>query len=83
MLEFKFIKLETLGLSGEQVRNLSKEALKALPLVQTAFSEAKNQLAKYREVMEKRHGAVLKLQTTAVVAVGFERLLWVRSSINS
>ncbi|SEH08414.1 AAA family ATPase [Candidatus Venteria ishoeyi] len=76
LLEFKFIKLTDLALSNEQVRELTTEQLKALPLVKTAFEQAEKQLKKYRLVIEKRHGTVLKLQTTAVVALGFERLLW-------
>jgi len=78
LLEFKFIKLSALNLSGQAIQAMSSDALHDLPLVQTAFAAATEQLATYQPILQQRYGAVLRLQTTAVVAIGFERLLWQR-----
>jgi hypothetical protein len=76
LIEFKYVALGEHDLTGEQVRGLTDAALRALPAVQTAFTSAGEQLAVYRRALEAKYGAALRLRTYAVVAVGFERLLW-------
>ena len=76
LLEFKFVTLGETGLSGDQIRALSGEELQALPAVQTAFADAETQLRDYGAVLRQRQGEVLRLRTAAVVAVGFERVVW-------
>ncbi|OUD13353.1 AAA family ATPase [Thioflexithrix psekupsensis] len=77
LMEFKFVKLSDVNLSGKEVQNLSEKALQELPQVQAAFTAAFAQLETYQPILFERYGEeVLHLQTTAVVAVGFERLLW-------
>ncbi len=84
LLEFKFVKLGDLGLSGEQARALSRAELAALPLVKQKLAEARAQAPAYRREVEERYqsgmrGAMkmtLRLRTFAVVALGFERLVW-------
>jgi len=76
LMEFKFIKLSNLKLSGQALQDLSDNDLHALPQVKTAFTQAATQLQSYQPFLHERYGEVLKLQTTAVVAIGFERLLW-------
>lgn len=80
LLECKFIKLGDTGLSGEAVRAMPADELAALPQVQRKLAEARAQAPAYRhEVTERcrtRLKLELRLRTYAVVAVGFERLVW-------
>jgi hypothetical protein len=80
LLECKFVKLGELGLSGEAVRALSQAELTALPQVQTKLAEARAQLPAYRHEVEARYQSImnqpLRWRAFAVVAVGFERLVW-------
>jgi hypothetical protein len=77
LMEFKFVKLSDVNLSGKEVQHLSEKALQELPQVQTAFTAAFAQLETYKPILFDRYNKeILRLQTTAVVAVGFERLLW-------
>ncbi|SEH05071.1 AAA family ATPase [Candidatus Venteria ishoeyi] len=76
LLEFKYISLKDLGLSGEQVREQSREELLALPLVKKQLADAGEQLGRYRETLERVYGEKLRLHTRAVVALGLERLVW-------
>jgi hypothetical protein len=76
LLEFKFLKLAELGLSGEAVRQKSRAELMALPQVQAKLAEAKAQLAKYRPILEAKYGDKLRLHSFAIVSLGFEKLVW-------
>jgi Predicted AAA-ATPase len=76
LLEFKFVKLSETGLEGQEVRQKSPETLKALDAVQKKFMEAATQLQNYRATLTQKYGTTLRLRTYAVVAVGFDRLVW-------
>jgi hypothetical protein len=76
LIEFKYVALGEHDLTGKQVRAMTDEALHALPAVQEAFAAAGEQLAAYRRALEAKYGAALDLRTYAVVAVGFDRLVW-------
>ncbi|MGH9844566.1 MAG: AAA family ATPase [Blastocatellia bacterium] len=80
LLECKFVKLGDVGLSGEAVRALGQAELAALPLVKQKLAEARAQAPAYRREVEQRYQSMLKMQlrlrTFAVVALGFERLVW-------
>jgi hypothetical protein len=78
LLECKFLKLGEVGLSGEAVRALTSAELTALPQVQQKLAEARAQLPAYRHEVEARYQSTnaLRLRTYAVVAIGFERLVW-------
>jgi hypothetical protein len=78
LMEFKFLKLSEVNLSAEQVRTLTTVELQQLPLVQTAFAEAQQQLAEYQPVLQQHHSEVLQFHLSIVVAIGFERLVWQR-----
>jgi hypothetical protein len=80
LLECKFARLNDLRLSGEAVQALSRAELAALPLVKQKLAEARAQAPAYRREVEQRYQSMLKMQlrlrTFAVVAVGFDRLVW-------
>ncbi|MEY6433540.1 AAA family ATPase [Thioalkalicoccus limnaeus] len=75
LLEFKYLGLKESGLTGEQVRNQSREALAARPEVAAKLDEAAAQAADYGATLRKRHG-LKELRAFAVVALGVERLVW-------
>ena len=76
LIEFKFVKLNAAGKNGAELRQMSADDLKMLPTVQTKLTEARTQLQNYRATLTQRYGALLRLHTYAVVALGFERLVW-------
>jgi hypothetical protein len=76
LLEFKFVKPGDVGLSGEELRAMSREQLAALPLVEQKLAEARAQLPAYRRELEMRYKTELRLRAYGVVALGFERLVW-------
>jgi hypothetical protein len=86
LFEFKYIKLSDVKIkqgkqraktsAGNIARQLSLADLKALPAVQNKLNEARDQLQAYRRKLQMHYGDRLRLRTYAVVAVGFERLVW-------
>jgi len=76
LIEFKYLKLSEVELKGVEVKAKSTEELKALEVVQEQFQSAENQLHIYRQRLDAKYGDILKLRTYAVVAIGFDRLLW-------
>ncbi|HYN77448.1 MAG TPA: AAA family ATPase, partial [Lamprocystis sp. (in: g-proteobacteria)] len=75
LLEFKYLGLKDLGLTGEQVRAQPREALAALPAVAAKLDEAAAQARAYGTTLRDRHG-LEDLRALAVVALGVERLVW-------
>ncbi len=75
-LEFKYISLAEAGLDGETARHLSHEELRDLPVMRDKLAEARSQLQRYRDALTERYGDTLRLRAYAVVALGFERLVW-------
>lgn len=76
MLEFKYLSLQSLDLSGEQVREKSREELAHLPAVQTALEEALQQLQHYQTVLAEKYQEPERLRCLAVVSLGFDRVVW-------
>ena len=64
------------GLDGQAVRQKSNDELKTLDVVQKKFTEAAIQLQSYRAALTQKYGTMLRLRTYAVVALGFDRLVW-------
>ena len=90
ILEFKYLKLgdvkiEVLKegateptkqpLDGLTARQLSQEQLRALPEVQAQLAQARTQLQSYRRDLATAYQGRLRLQTYAIVALGFDRLV--------
>ncbi len=73
VIEFKYLKLSDLKMSGEQIRKASLETLRQIPLMQQQMTEAEQQATDYGDALERKYPD-LRLKRFAVVAVGFERL---------
>jgi hypothetical protein len=76
VLEFKYLGLKELGVSAEEVQGMSRAELQQLPLVVTALQDATQQLQQYRAVLVEKYREPQRLRCLAVVALGFERLVW-------
>ena len=76
LLEFKFVKPREPDLSGKELRRMSREELAALPPVRQKLAEARLQAADYLRELGERYPTDLRLRTYAVVALGFDRLVW-------
>jgi hypothetical protein len=76
LIEFKYVGLGENDLTGEQVRTMDEDDLRALPAVRQAFAAARSKLTGYRETLHEVYGEKLHLRTYAVVAIGFDRLVW-------
>ncbi|EIC20107.1 PD-(D/E)XK nuclease domain-containing protein, partial [Thiorhodovibrio frisius] len=77
LLEFKYLSLKELGLSGEQVQQESRDAMAQRPAVAAKLDEAEAQARDYGGTLTRRHG-LTDLRAFAVVALGVERLVWRR-----
>lgn len=76
LLEFKFIKSSDIGTEKAEIQQKSQAELKQLPSVQRKLAQAKTQLREYRAELDTSYGSTLRLRTFAVVALGFDRLVW-------
>ena len=79
VLEFKYLALPDLGLTASQLRALDEEALLALPKVAKKLAEAEQQGGEYLDALQQQYPQA-KLHGFAILALGFERLLWRRVS---
>jgi hypothetical protein len=77
VIEFKYLSLKDVGLSGAEVRQLSTEELRNLEAVKSVLTGAEEQLTRYRQGLTEIYGDILRLHEHVVIAVGFERLVWV------
>lgn len=75
VLEFKYIKLAETGLTAEQVRASTAEQLAGLSIFTDRLAEAESQAREYMHDLQQRYPEA-NLYGFAVVAIGFERLLW-------
>lgn len=75
LLEFKYVSLKDLKLTGEQVREQTPDELNALPAVTAKLNEAKDQAQRYGAALRDRYG-LTDLRLFAVVGVGLERVVW-------
>ena len=75
VLEFKYLGLKELGLTGEQTREKTREELAVLPAVTAKLVEAAEQAQRYGATLRERYG-LTDVHAFAVVALGVERLVW-------
>jgi hypothetical protein len=82
LIEFKFVKLKNARgskkakLSGEEARAMSHTDVFQLPKVKDKMKEAVAQVKSYRQRLVNKYGSTLNLRTYAVVALGFEKVVW-------
>ena len=75
LLEFKYLSLKDLELTGEQARERTREALVALPAVAAKLDEAEEQARRYGAALRERYG-LTDLRAFAVAGIGMERVVW-------
>ncbi|MDG4594246.1 MAG: AAA family ATPase [Candidatus Contendobacter sp.] len=75
LLEFKYVSLKDLKLTGEQVREKTHDELATLPLVKAQLRAAADQAQQYGAALRERYG-LTDLRAFAVVALGLERVVW-------
>ncbi|MEA1922780.1 MAG: AAA family ATPase [Pseudomonadota bacterium] len=73
LIEFKFVTLKDVCITGERAKQLSVEELRELPEIKKALLEGKEQAALYGEKLEAKYGN-LRLKKFVVAALGFERV---------
>ena len=78
VLEFKYIGLKELGMTGEELKFLSREELADLPQVKQKFKEADAQAKTYATSLSERY-QLSGLRAFSVVALGFERVVWLET----
>jgi len=76
VLEFKYLKPGDVGMTGAELRQQPRGALLALPAVQAELQAALLQLQDYRRVLVEKYREPQRLHCLAVVALGFERVVW-------
>ena len=75
LLEFKYVSLKDVKLTGEQVRGKSRDELAALPDVKKELQAAGDQAQRYGAALQARYG-LTDLRLFAVVGIGLERVVW-------
>ncbi len=76
LIEFKYLSLKEVALSGSDLRALSRDELKALSPVQTKLSESGTKLKDYVQSLKKNYGSDLRLHSYSLVSIGFDKLIW-------
>ena len=76
LIEFKYLSLGKIGLSGTEIKKQSLHALSVLTPIADKLAEAKRQISTYRTKLHAKYGNQLRLHAYAVVAIGFERVVW-------
>ncbi len=81
VLEFKYLKLDDVKMTGKQAKETPRAELLKLAPVQKSIEEAKKQLNYYRNALINSYKVELKLHTFAVISLGFERLVFVEITV--
>ena len=71
-----FLKLSQAELSGLEAQKKSRQEVGALDKVKKAMEAAVAQVQEYQTRLLAKYGGTLKLRTYAVVALGFEKVIW-------
>ena len=78
VVEFKYIGLKELGMTGSELKALSREELEQLPLVRLKLDEANAQAIHYTKSLSARY-QLTGIRAFSVVALGFEQVIWVEN----
>jgi len=76
LIELKFLNLSEAELSGLQARKKSRQEVLALNKVKKTMDAAVAQVKGYQTRLLAKYGSTLKLRTYAVVALGFDKVVW-------
>jgi len=79
LIEFKFLSLKSLNLTGDGVRQLSEKEIFDMPQVKEALKEGQEQVVAYGESLQEKYGN-LRLQKFVVASLGFERVCFRKTS---
>ena len=80
LIEFKFLSLKQLDLSGEAIRSKSPAELYAQPMVKHALEEGTVQIVDYGSRLADRYRS-LRLKKFVVAALGFERICFFNADV--
>ena len=75
LFELKLVRRKTLGKKARELQTMDEAALRGLPAVKTALDQARRQVERYRDALQRQRGSAGHPRGYAVVAVGLERLL--------
>ena len=75
LFELKLVRRKTLGMKGRELRVTDEAALRQLPAVKKALTEAREQVELYRAALVRQRADTVGPRCYAVVAVGLERIL--------
>ena len=78
LIEFKFLNLKDLGLSGEAIRSMTPDEHHTLPPVIRALEEGKAQVTDSEQRLGRKYRD-LRLKKFLVVSLGFERICFVNT----
>ena len=76
LIELKFLKLSEAELKGLEARKKTRQEVLALKKVKKEMDAAVAQVKGYQTRLLAKYGSTLNLRTYAVVAVGFEKVVW-------
>ncbi|MBF0200862.1 MAG: AAA family ATPase [Desulfamplus sp.] len=79
LIEFKFVTLQDVKMTGEEAKNLSKNVLYQLPSIKSALEAGQRQVLEYGRKLDEKYGN-LRLKKFVVVALGFERVCFTKVS---
>jgi hypothetical protein len=75
LVEFKYLSLADLGMSGEELLALSAEDLHANPRVHEKLTQARQQRDNYANTLLAQYPKA-RLQAFTVLSLGFDRIIW-------
>ncbi len=76
LIEFKFVRLKDLKITKEQLCQKKDQELSGLEKIKDKIKSAKDQASRYSADLKAEFGGFIKLKTSVVIAIGFERILW-------
>jgi hypothetical protein len=77
VIEFKYLSLKDLSLTGDALRKKTTNELLALEVVKKMLNDARNQAIRYaRSIADEFQISEKQIKKWAVVGLGFERIVW-------
>jgi len=77
VIEFKYLRLKDLGMTGVELRQKSTDELMTMDCVQEMLNDAKKQAIRYaKSIADEFRISDEQIKKWAVVGLGFERIVW-------